>query len=216
LTAVRARSKPIPTWPSAAPSSAKPRHSSRIERFGLLQLEQQHPFADRMQLSGRHPHHVARVHVHAVQQRQHLVGLLTRHHPCQAVGVDVVAQPEVHRRREDVPGLGLAVRAAEMSGREGIVGVGVHREALAGIEELHEQTRIGAPPLRVRTAQPVHGVGRDGVAQQDAGTARPSGSTVRPVRASPATVVVEAIQSSGSRPAGGGSARNAQMRAPPR
>src|SRR5699024_11577512 len=53
---------------------------------------------------------------------------------------DVPGEAEEHLTAvDDVPGLRLAVRAAEVLGGEGVVGMDVYRQALPGLEQLDQQ-----------------------------------------------------------------------------
>lgn len=137
------------------------------EVFGLLHLDQEHPFADRVQHPGRHEDGVAGVHLARVEEGVQLVDPLIVDEPAELLGIHVTPKSQMHDPRlHDVPGLGLAVRVTEVAKREGVVGVRVHRQSLPGVEELHEQAGVAAVALRVSGAEPSDGIALDGVAQR--------------------------------------------------
>ena len=74
----------------------------------------------------------------------------------------------VARGRDDDPRLGLAVWRAQRVAGEGVVRVDVDGQALAGVEQLDEQPRIGAEPRGVLGAEERDGVRGRRVAQQAA------------------------------------------------
>ena len=105
----------------------------------------------------------------------------SRTHAASVVGGDVVAEPDVHRGAgvrgaDDDPGLGLPERGAEVLGREGAVRVDVDRQPLAGVEQLHEQRRVGAEAARRArrraTARGRRGSRRAAASRPGAGSAR--------------------------------------------
>ena len=78
-------------------------------------------------------------------------------------------RPEVHDPAvEDVPGLGLAERPMQVGGAERVIGVGVHGQPLAGIEQLDQQHRRGAVRGDVVRAEPSQRIGGDRVGEQSA------------------------------------------------
>ena len=69
--------------------------------------------------------------------------------------MQVLSQAEVHVSAfDDVPGLGFAVRPAEVLSRERGMRMGMHWKALTGIQQLDEQARVGAEALHMRISQP--------------------------------------------------------------
>ncbi len=69
---------------------------------------------------------------------------------------------------DDVPRLGLAVAEAEVVAGERAAGVEVDGQALAGVEQLDQQGRVGAEARDVLGAEVGLGVGLDGVADERA------------------------------------------------
>ena len=67
---------------------------------------------------------------------------------------------------DDVPGLGLAVRPAEVVTGEAGIRMRMNGQPLPGVEQFHEQHRVGAVARDVVGAEPGHRVGGDRVAQQ--------------------------------------------------
>ncbi len=83
--------------------------------------------------------------------------------------LDVPCQTEMHDTGlQKVPGLGLAVRPAEVRLRESPVRVRVHREPLSRIQQLDQQHRVRTEPGDVRRAQPAHRIRDNRVAQPNA------------------------------------------------
>ena len=96
-----------------------------------------------------------------------------------------------------------------MPPREAAIRMAVHREALAGVEQLDEQRRVGPVAAHVRR---VRGRPRDRPRSRR-GAVRPSASRVSPRSSSPKIVVVEPTQSSGRTVVGRGDAAEPRDRA---
>jgi len=84
------------------------------------------------------------------------------------VELNVLAEAEPHRRAltarlDDQPRLGLAVREAEATPSESLVRMEMHRQPLAGVEQLHEQSGIGAVPRPVCRTEVPDWIGSDRV-----------------------------------------------------
>lgn len=69
---------------------------------------------------------------------------------------------------QDAPRLGLAVLLVEVGGCEFPRWVAVHREPLAGVQQLNQQHGIRAVAGDVTGAEPVHRIRRHGVAERPA------------------------------------------------
>jgi hypothetical protein len=67
---------------------------------------------------------------------------------------------------DHVPGLGLAVAAAEVASCPGSVGVQVDGEALAGVEQFDEQARVGSEVRDVLGPEPGPRLLGDRIAEQ--------------------------------------------------
>ena len=177
----------------------------------LLQLDDERALADRVREPRGDQHGVARVEVEHVHRAEHRVGVLRPDPAGELVDADVPREPEVHPGGlEHHPRLGLAVREAQVLGRERDVGVGVHGQALAGVEQLDQQRGVGA--VRGDVLGPSHATGSASIASR---SSRPSGSAVRPTGSCPNTAVVEPTQSSGSWLAAGPVPRSSAIWRPP-
>ncbi len=71
-------------------------------------------------------------------------------------------------RREDDPGLGLAEVQSEVLVRERVVGMVVHRQALAGVQQLDQQRGARAEARGVLGPEPSLGIGGERVADEAA------------------------------------------------
>lgn len=69
------------------------------------------------------------------------------------------------------------MRTVQVCRRELLVGMDVHHEPLAGVEQLDQHAEVGAVPGHVLDTQPVHGVGLDRV-PQDAPVRQPGQALV--------------------------------------
>jgi len=95
------------------------------------------------------------------------------------------------------------MRPAKVLGGEGDMRMGMYGKALAGVQQLDKQAGVDPKAIQVRTTEP-----RFGLLFDRRGRDRPSGSTVTPSDSSPASAVVDATRSSGSRSPAGGSPRS--------
>lgn len=137
--------------------------------FWLLHLGEQDAFANRVQGTRWHPDGVASLEFDLVEQGEQGVGVLRVNECAQVGGVDIFAQTDVNGPgAEQVPRLRLAVCGAEVRRRECAIRMGVHRQPLARVEQLHEQLRIRSPAGHVFGAEPPERIRGDGVAKQDA------------------------------------------------
>ncbi len=145
---------------------ARPLHQDR-QVLGLLHLDEQHSLADGVQYARRHVDDVARRHADTMQETQQPVGIELLHEPEQLDIADAAGETQVHLATlQDVPRLGFAVRAPQVPLREVPGRVRMHGQALTGVEEFHEEERIGAPTLDVRLPEPPHRVGGEGFGEQ--------------------------------------------------
>ena len=116
-----------------------------------------------------------------MHRAEHRVRVLRPHPAGQLVDADVPREPQVHAGGlEHHPGLGLAVREPEVLGGERDVRVGVHRQALAGVEQLDQQRRVGAERGDVLGTEPGDRVRVDGVARAAGRRGARSGRRARP------------------------------------
>ena len=139
----------------------------------LLHLDQEHPRPGRVRLSRGHEHAVARPHADLVEVFQHPVRILGVDLLGEHGRVNVLAEPHPHGRvvavgRKHMPGLGLAVARVEVPTRERPGGMDVHRQPLARIEQLDEQSDVGGPGGRRSGARPPDRVGRDEIGEERA------------------------------------------------
>ena len=114
---------------------------------------------------------VAWTHGQLVECVEHARALLAIDPAREDVQIDVVLEAEPHRRAlaarlDDQPRLGLAVHAAEAAPGECLVRMEVHRQPLAGVEQLHEQSGIGAVLRCVCRTEIRDWIGRDRVPEQ--------------------------------------------------
>ena len=98
---------------------------------------------------------VEQLNVDSVEQAKHCLDLLADHQRLEIVDGEVLPQAEVDVSAfDDVPGLGFAVPPAEVLCRERGMRMSMHRKALTGVEQLHEEARVGAEALDMRMSQP--------------------------------------------------------------
>ena len=137
-----------------------------------------------------------------------------RIHPRQLAQLDVALERGVHRGAalglDDPPRLRLAVAAAERLAGEGPAGVEVHGQALAGVEQLDEQRRVGAEAGDVLGAEVGLRVGR-----MASRTSVPSSSRLSPRSSSPKVVLTAPSHSSGMWSESSSIPRSAAIRGPP-
>ena len=160
-TAPIAVSKPSPRCESVAGLGGhRPLQQDR-EVGRLLGLQHEHARADGVHGAGRHQDPVAAVHLDAVHPLEHPVAVLGVPARGQLVGVDVLASSPGSTAASRVgvehePGLGLAVRAAQVAAGELAVRVHVHRQPLAGVEQLDQHPGVarGEPAGAPRPTQP--------------------------------------------------------------
>ena len=172
-SACSAPSQPRPRWPSSSVSS-KPVPLEADRQVGrLLQLDDQDARADRVRRAGGDEHRVAGRHRQLVHRGQHLLARLrvaSTRGPWRARSscLKPTRTAGAGLGLEDDPRLGLAVVEAQLALGERAAGVEVHRQALAGVEQLGQQRRVGAVAGDVLGPEPPLRVGGDRVPHQRA------------------------------------------------
>ena len=153
------------------PSSRKPCHSSRMDRsVGSCSSARNTPGPMACGVPGRHQHAVPGADRYPVQRADQRGHVLAGHPASQYASRDVVAEAQVDTGvfgagGEHDPGFRLAVRAAQVGPAVGLVGVAVHGQPLAGVEQLDQQAGIGAVGRDVLGAEKPFGRLRDGIGQ---------------------------------------------------
>jgi hypothetical protein len=188
---------------------------------GLLQLDDQHAFADGVRNAGGDEDDVVGRHRQHVQRPEQRRVVLLRHPALERRGLDALAKAGVDRRvgavgGHDDPGLGLPARQVEVHAREAAVRMGVDRQALARVEQLDQQRRVAAVARGVVWTEEGDRVGRRGIAQQlsvrqpaqpQLGAAEHGGGRADPVLGHPLAGRLRASQP-GDRPASAIEARH--------
>ena len=135
-----------------------------------------------MRRSGRHQDRITGLHRDAIHRAENLRAVLVHEPRTQLGGLDLAVEAEIDvrvriRRPDDDPGLGLPERRSEVDAGKRAIGMAVHRQALAGVEQLHQERGVGTEAGDVRGAEELFRVGRDSVAEQLA--VRQSGGAVQ-------------------------------------
>jgi hypothetical protein len=140
---------------------------------GLLELHDEHPLADGVRDAGRYEDGVSDRRGQAVHGARDRLDVLAGHPFGQRRKVHLVPEPELDERigRSNLhhhPGLGLAVGAVEVAPGELTIRVTVDRQALARVEQLHQEAELLPEPLNVVGSEIPLRVGGHGLAEAPA------------------------------------------------